>query len=210
MSEAELPARLLTPLPPAKATALKRLAEIKARIPASANLVLLGASLAAGWLPALYPEAFPDRRIFNFGLPGDRTQNTLWRLEAVPVGHLRPRELVLLLGTNNLGDGDLPEAIAYGILEVLRRARTLWGEPRSVLVTVPRRGETPGFREADRLALNAALARDLMAFPDAVLLASDAVLETKPGEPPSLDPDLLHLSQAGYARLSVAVRTALA
>jgi len=203
------PGRVSVPVPPAKPSSMKRLAEMQARIPEAADLILLGDSLAAAWPDALLPAAFPNRRVWNFGLPGDRIQNTLWRLNTGATAHLRPREVVLLLGTNNLGDGDPPGAIAAGVLAVMRRARDLWGMQHGILVTIPRRGELPGFREADRLAVNMDLARQLATSRDMACLDADRALAFARGDLPSLDPDLLHISRAGYDRLSRAVRTAL-
>jgi lysophospholipase L1-like esterase len=202
--------RVLNPVPPVKPSSVKRLAEIEARLPDAADLILFGDSLAAGWPEALHGQAFPDRRVWNFGLPGDRIQNALWRLGKVATAHLRPREVVLLLGTNNLGDGDPPEAIAEGLLAVAARIAALWGSPRIILVTVPARGAPPGFREADRLALNGRLPELIVTRPGTDLVEADAALESGPGEDPSLLPDMLHLSEPGYVRLSRALGALLA
>jgi lysophospholipase L1-like esterase len=199
--------RVLNPVPPVKPSSVKRLAEIEARLPDAADLILFGDSLAAGWPRELHGQAFPGRRVWNFGLPGDRIQNALWRLGKVATAHLRPREVVLLLGTNNLGDGDPPEAIAA----VLRQALALWGDPRPVVLTVPRRGEPPGFRDADRAVLNETLRGELRAFQCATLVDADAALAlASVREEPSLQPDLLHLSEAGYRRLGIATAALLA
>jgi platelet-activating factor acetylhydrolase IB subunit beta/gamma len=197
--------RVLNPVPPAKPSSVKRLAEIQRRIPDAADVILLGDSLVAAWPDTLVGEAFPNRRVWNFGLPGDRIQNTLWRLQTVPTAHLRPREVVLLLGTNNLGDGDAADEIAEGLVTLLRGIAELWGSPRVFLVTIPGRGEPPGFRNETRLAIRDQLVRDLAARPDTILVDADDVLAAGRDEASSLLPDLLHISEAGYARLSAAV-----
>jgi lysophospholipase L1-like esterase len=46
--------------------------------------------------------------------------------------------------------------------------------------------------------------------PGATLLDADHALASGPEEAPSLLPDLLHLSDAGYVRLSAALRALLA
>jgi lysophospholipase L1-like esterase len=210
MSDEAAFARVLVPVPPMKPSARKRFAGMQARIPEAADLILLGDSLAAGWPGALVPLPFPEWQVLNLGLPGDRVGNTLWRLENLPARHLRPRVMLLLLGTNNLGDGDPADAITAGILAVLGRARDVWGGPKAILVTVPRRGLDPGFREAERSALNAALARRLESDTEVTILDADAALAEASGEAPSLLPDRLHLSEAGYARLGAALRPLLA
>ncbi len=39
----------------------------------------------------------------NLGLAGDRTQHLLWRLHNGELGALRPKVIVLMIGTNNIG-----------------------------------------------------------------------------------------------------------
>ena len=209
MSSASTPAPLV-PVPPSKLSYLKRFGTMAASMPDTADLILLGDSLAASWPAAFYPEAFPGRRVLNLGLTGDRVQNTLWRLGAMNIQHLRPREVVLLLGTNNLGDGDEAEAIARGIEKVLSTARLIWVEPHVFVVTVPRRGPDPGLREAERLHLNSILHTELPSSHGAVLIDADAMLDCSPPGYSSLLPDLLHLSPDGYRRLGDAFRSASA
>ncbi len=203
---ADAPSRVQNPVPPAKPSSVKRLGEIQRRIPDAADVILLGDSLVAAWPDALVAEAFPNRRVWNFGLPGDRIQNTLWRLETVATAHLRPREVVLLLGTNNLGDGDAADAIANGLVTLVGRIAELWGGPRIVLVTTPRRGDLPGFRNETRLAIRDQLSRDMAAMGGTILVDADDVFAEGQDEASSLLPDLLHISEAGYARLSAALR----
>ena len=209
MSSASTPPPLV-PVPPGKSSYLKRIRTMAASVPGAADLILLGDSLAASWPVALYPEAFPSRRVLNLGLTGDRVQNTLWRLEAMNIQHLRPREIVLLLGTNNLGDGDGAEAIACGIKKVLSKVRLFWAEPRAFVVTVPRRGPGPGLREAERHRLNNILRTELPSSHGAVIIDADVALDCLPPAYLSLLPDLLHLSQDGYRRLSGAFCSASA
>ncbi len=209
MSSASTPPPLV-PVPPDKLSYLKRFGTMAASMPKIADLILLGDSLAASWPAALYPEAFPGRRVLNLGLSGDRIQNTLWRLGAMNIQHLRPREVVLLLGTNNLGDGDEAEAIARGIEKVLSNARLVWAEPQTFVVTIPRRGPDPGLREAERLRLNSILHTELPSSHGAVLIDADAMLDCSPPGYSSLLPDLLHLSPDGYRRLGNAFRSASA
>ena len=79
-------ARVVTPVPPTKPSALRRLDGLAAAVPGAADLVVLGDSLAAAWPSADLLAARPGCVPFNFGLPGDRIQHTLWRLDAVATG----------------------------------------------------------------------------------------------------------------------------
>jgi hypothetical protein len=150
--------------------------------------------------------AVPGQRIFNFGMPGDRIQNTLWRLATLSVEHLRPKRVLILLGTNNLGDGDEPEAIAAGIQAVMTSIWRLWGEPHCILVTIPRRGAGPGFREPDRLRVNALLAHEAATCGALDLIDADAVFAgNAEHRAAATEPDLLHLSWEGYKCLTAAL-----
>src|SRR4051794_24764410 len=128
--------RVLRPAAPEQRSTRKRLKALAAAVPERADVILMGDSLAAGWPAWMWNERLPGRAVFNFGVPGERIQNTLWRLEAIATGHLAPRWAVLLLGTNNLGDGDPPGAIAAGLAAVAARAGELWHEPGILLFTI--------------------------------------------------------------------------
>jgi lysophospholipase L1-like esterase len=199
------PARVLVPTPPSTPSALKRLNRLAANLPRAADLILVGDSLAAGWPTDLIAE--PGQHVFNFGLPGDRIQHTLWRLAVLPIAHLRPERVVILLGTNNLGDGDEPDAIAAGLQAVVDRVRDLWGPSDCVLVTIPQRGPGGGFREADRARTKALLARVARTSRGIDLLDADLALRIgAAGLPEVTETDLLHLSREGYRRLAAALK----
>ena len=176
-------------------------------VPPAADLVLVGDSLAAGW-PAERLAETVGRRAFNYGLPGDRVQNTLWRLREAFVAHLRPRQAVVVLGTNNLGDGDPPDAILRGLAEVFAVARGLWGEPGVVVVTIPRRGD-PSAREADCRRVNAALMGALAPLAWARAIEADHWLGIGAQALSHLEPDRVHINAAGYDRLGAALRKEL-
>jgi lysophospholipase L1-like esterase len=197
---------VLRPTPPTGPSVSKRLARLTDALPAAIDLILVGDSLAAGWPPEMVALAAPGQRIFNFAIPGDRIQNTLWRLSTLPVDHLRPKGALILLGTNNLGDGDEPEAIAAGIQAVIASIWRLWRRPHCILVTIPRRGPGRGFREPDRLHVNALLAQEATACGALDLIDADAAFAgASECQAAATEPDLLHLSLEGYKRLTAAL-----
>jgi lysophospholipase L1-like esterase len=202
------PSHVLSPAAPEQRSTRKRLKALSSAIPDRADVILLGDSLAAGWPARMLSAIFPGHAVFNFGVPGERIQNTLWRLENVDTGHLAPRWAIILLGTNNLGDGDPAEAIAAGLSAVATKVRQLWHEPCLLLFTVPPRGASPRFREHDRIRLNARLQEIWSAENRSVLL--DADLAFGPDPLTALDDDRLHLSLAGYDLLTGAIASHLA
>jgi lysophospholipase L1-like esterase len=95
-----------------------------------------GDSITRRWGATDYPEFLAHwRRSFhgwnaaNFGWGGDTTQNILWRLENGELDGVNPKVIVLLAGTNNVGnatprDGDDRAAdIAGGVRAIVRTMR---------------------------------------------------------------------------------------
>ncbi len=179
-------------------------------MPRETDVIAFGDSLVACWPEAELAPAFPGCRILNLGLPGDRIQNALWRLDALPTGHLRPTWLCLLLGTNNLGDGDPADVIAAGLEAVTGRMLALWGRPRLLIVTLPWRVPLRPLGEGHRLHVNEVLLPDLARRLGATLVDADRALGRGPDETAiSLEADGLHVSAAGYVRLGRALAEAV-
>jgi lysophospholipase L1-like esterase len=197
---------ILQPSPPRKPSALKRLKALAASVPREADLVLIGDSLAAAWPGELLLAAALGKQIFNFGLPGDRIQNTLWRLKTIDLAHLKPQRAIILVGTNNLTDGDEPQAIATAVVSLVGAVRQLWVEADVIVVTIPSRGPPPGFREHERLHLNRLIAAAASKMEGTRVLHADGPLGIEDSDFSSLNrADLLHLSYEGYRRITVAI-----
>lgn len=201
---------VLRPAAPEQRSTRKRLKALAAAVPERTDVILLGDSLAAGWPAWMWHEMLPGKDVFNFGVPGERIQNTLWRLEAIHTGHLAPRWAVLLLGTNNLGDGDPPEAIAAGLSAVAAKAGELWHEPSILLFTIPPRGTSPRFREHDRVRLNALLEATWSSGDRHIVVDADLALGPGALDGTAFESDGLHLSLAGYHLLGRAVVATIA
>ncbi len=115
-----------------------------------AAVVFLGDSITFAWGDEDRPEIgqpcwradFAPLRSANFGFPGDRTQHLLHRVEdGELVGH--PRVVVVLIGTNNLGDGQTPEEVASGIVAVVDAVREQSPRTRVLLLGLLPRGFAP-------------------------------------------------------------------
>lgn len=127
--------------------------------PAHADTILLGDSLLAFWPRDLSEKQFGDGAVWNFAVGGSRTQHVLWQLENLEAATLHPREVVVLIGTNNLSDEALPAcAIVEGIKSVAVRLQEIWPDTTVRLMGIPPRGSDFHFRDEDRKAVNAAVA----------------------------------------------------
>jgi lysophospholipase L1-like esterase len=96
-----------------------------------------GDSITRRWGATDYPELLANwKRNFHgwnaadFGWGADRTQNILWRLENGELDAVNPKVVVLLAGTNNVGDasfqGDADaktEDVTHGLEAIVRMIR---------------------------------------------------------------------------------------
>jgi lysophospholipase L1-like esterase len=178
-----------------------------------ADLVFIGDSITAhlsddnrfATLPGLQ-----GRRPLNLGVPGDQTENVLWRLGRMPLGLLHPRQVVLLIGTNNLRTGDGPCEIVAGIEAILGQLRGAWPDARIVVMGILPRGEGMAFA-ADRIrAVNLSL-EALAADGGLTFIDPTAAFFCGGGNDCGYyQKDLLHLLPAGYQRYWSLLRPAIA
>lgn len=110
-----------------------KVAETKQRAGA-VNLLFVGDSITQNYerseepyrnFRPLWDEFFASRGALNLGFDGDRTYNVLWRLQHGEVDGLAPKDIVLLIGTNNLNPlsrephGETADQVSEGILAVV-------------------------------------------------------------------------------------------
>jgi lysophospholipase L1-like esterase len=169
-----------------------------------ARLVFLGDSITEIWTPLIFEQFYGRRQALNLGVSGDRTQGLLWRLQRLASsGDLRPRLIVLLIGTNNLFPGVRAEDVALGIAEVLRQIRRITPQSRILVVGLLPRGPSA----ADPMRRVAAQVNQLIAHcadhtsivyadPGAMLLNGRGDLSDK------IAYDYLHPTPLGYGILA--------
>src|SRR6266567_6416054 len=102
------------------------------------DLYFEGDSIARRWGATDYPELLANwkRNFFgwnaaDFGWGGDQTQNILWRLENGELDGVNPKVVVLLAGTNNVGNRSVPgdanvraDEITLGLQAIVRLIQT--------------------------------------------------------------------------------------
>ena len=87
-----------------------------------AQVVFLGDSITAGWngQKALFDKEYAQYKAANFGIGGDQVQHVLWRVENGEFEGIKPKAVVLMIGTNNVGNAlHTPEMIANGIKNII-------------------------------------------------------------------------------------------
>ncbi len=196
--------------------------EIKA--PLDPEIVLLGDSITHLWggLPEwegreaggerAFAKTFAGRRVLNLGYGYDRIQNVLWRIDHGELRGLRPKFVVLNIGTNNLwpsqkARGNSVEEIVEGIRAVILRLRATVPGAQIVLMGVFPRGEKPDDRSRAKIvAVNAQLA-PLGSVPGITFLdIGDRLLQPDGTIARETMGDFLHPGESGYAIWGEALR----
>jgi lysophospholipase L1-like esterase len=173
------------------------------------DLLFLGDSITAGWLwdkggRNVWNKYYAPRHAAEFGIGYDRTQNVLWRIEHGELDGIKPKVIVLLIGTNNAGNEDngkprntTPE-IVEGVTTIVKELRARLPDSKILLSGIFPRGEkNDPVREQVR-AVNAQLAKlddgKMVKFMDigSKLLGPDGTLSR------DIMPDLLHPNEKGY------------
>ena len=97
----------------------------------------------------VWDRYYGPRNAANFGIGGDRTQHVLWRLENGELDGIKPKVVVLMIGTNNAGRNTADE-IAEGVKAIVKELREKLPETKVLLLGVfPRGAEArPDPREA--------------------------------------------------------------
>jgi lysophospholipase L1-like esterase len=180
------------------------------------DLVFLGDSITQGWEgngKGVWAEQYgPEsgRKTANFGIGGDRTQHVLWRIDNGNFEGITPKLIVLMIGTNNSGD-NTPREIADGVIAILQKLRVkVPGAKILTLAIFPRGADNTDAKRKTNHAANAIIKNcaddDMIHYLDigSTFLEKDKTLTKE------IMPDLLHLSEDGYARWASAIEEKVA
>ena len=190
------------------------------------DVVLIGDSITHFWGgepkanhvngPQAWESTFGKYRTLNLGFGWDRIQNVLWRLDHGELDGLRPRVIVLHIGTNNTSETaharqNTPAEIAEGIGAILRRIRAKAPEARIILMAVfPREQEPDHPRRAQISEINHLLA-SFGQLPGVTLLDLGSKLLQPDGTLSSaIMFDYCHPTEKGYRIWGEALQPALA
>ena len=166
----------------------------------TAELVFLGDSITALWNSnkLIWEKAFGAYKTANFGIGGDRTQHLLWRITNGELDGIKPKLVVLLIGTNNSG-GDSAEGIAKGITTIVETIRAKQPQAKILLMAVFPRGEKNPNPAREKLShVNQIIAKLHDGESIHFLDIGEKFLQPDGSISKELMPDFLHLSPQGY------------
>ena len=173
------------------------------------SVVFLGDSITQGWGDNM-GDSFPGLKVANRGISGDTTRGMLLRLDQ-DVLALKPKALVMLMGTNDLEEGADAASIAQNIELMLK---TIQKHNPALPVTLCRvfPASASKKRPADQIqAINTAIANVAKNFSQVTLVDTWTLFADEKGDAkPAEFPDLLHPNQAGYSKWAAAIRPILA
>lgn len=175
--------------------------ETKEREP---EVLFVGDSLIAHLIyTEVWKTLFAPLHPLNFGISGDQTQNVLWRLSNGELDNIKPKVVVLLVGTNN--HGHTPEMIASGIMAIVDLLREKQPQAHVVVMSLLPRGRYVNPLRERNSRVNEFLEQKMSQLPSpgrVQLVKSDSGFVQADGSISHLDLyDYLHLSPQGQRKV---------
>jgi lysophospholipase L1-like esterase len=170
-------------------------------------LVFLGDSITQGWGDV--GSSFPGIKTAVRGVSGDTTRGVLIRLKDDVIA-LNPSGVVLLIGTNDIGDGVDPEVIAGNmklIIDALKEAN-----PSMPLILCNILPSSTSMKRAASVIkkTNELYFKDIADEPQVTVLDTYALFANSHGDAKDEEmPDLLHPNILGYGKWAAALRPIL-
>lgn len=183
------------------------------------GVLFLGDSITEGWgnAPEVWKEYYGGYQPANFGIGGDRTEHVIWRIEDGELDGIRPKVVVLMIGTNN-SSANTAEQIAAADTKIVRLIRAKLPETKVLLLAIfprgPRKNSDGSMDTAvERMAVINTVNAELAKLDDghhvrflninAKFLGPDGKI------PDAIMPDQLHPNAAGYRIWAEAMRPLL-
>ena len=162
------------------------------------KIVFVGDSITEGWHMVQTDFRGLDVPVANRGIGGDTTPNLVYRLQD-DILSLHPRALVILIGTNDLGENTSPGQIASNEKEMLARIRAEYPTIPIAWCLVMPRGDNQDY-VARIHELNDRIKAFAATDPHVTICDTFTPLARADGtaNPRYFVPDLLHLNSEGY------------
>jgi lysophospholipase L1-like esterase len=167
------------------------------------GLLFIGDSITAGWGGSgkkVWAERYDKHQAANFGIGGDRTQHVLWRIQEGELDGIKPKVVVLMIGTNN--GPNSPEEVTAGVKAIVSQIHAKLPDSKVLLLGIFPRGEKPEgnmLKGREKLQkVNAELAKLDDGNKTRYLEIWKQFLNEDGTLPKEVMPDFLHLSEKGY------------
>ncbi|XP_066515218.1 platelet-activating factor acetylhydrolase IB subunit beta [Hoplias malabaricus] len=149
----------------------------------------------------VWRELFSPLHALNFGVGGDTTCNVLWRLQNGELENIRPRVVVLWVGTNNHEHS--AEQVAGGIVTIVQVLHTRLPKAKIVVLGLLPRGEFPNPLRDKNSAVNNYLRSSLPRLGFVQFLDVGSSFVHSDGTISCRDMfDFLHLTASGYGAVA--------
>ena len=147
----------------------------------------------------------------NLGIGGDRTQHVLWRLDNGNIKNINPKVAVVMIGTNNSGNGrNSAEEMIDGVTAVIEKLRTKLPKTEILLLDIFPRGQRINAQRGKILQVNQVLSR-LDSRPHVTFLRIGQNFVSPNGSiAKDIMPDFLHLTPNGYEIWAKSIEPTLA
>ena len=166
----------------------------------SIRTVFLGDSITELWDAGIWNASFSSYGAINLGYTADTTGHVLWRIANGELDGYNAEKVVLLIGTNNIGNnGDKVRHVLRGIKAVVDAVRAKQPSAQILLHTIFPRGDSDEYERKIRL-VNSALGEYANGTDIVLCDFHDRFLEADGSLKASLfKNDALHPVAAGYA-----------
>ena len=186
---------------------------VKEAADSNPDVVFLGDSITDGWRSGgkkVWDENFAPLHALNLGISGDRTQHVLWRIDHGEFDHVKPKVIVLMIGTNNTGKGRNSTAETIeGVTAVVKSLRSKVPGAKILLLGIFPRGEKDTPIRGELKEINAAIAKLDDGKKVVYLDIGQKFLETDGTLSKEIMPDLLHPNKKGYRIWAEAIKPQL-
>ncbi|XP_077985572.1 platelet-activating factor acetylhydrolase IB subunit alpha1-like [Glandiceps talaboti] len=142
---------------------------------------------------------FVPMHSLNFGIGGDATQHVLWRIENGEIDDIKPKLVVVQVGTNN--HGHTAEQVVGGIKAIVESITNKQPQAQLFLMGIPPRGLNPNPLREKIKKINEALPNMLKSFANTQFIECDPGFIQVDGTIDHNDMfDYLHFTRQGYEK----------
>ena len=178
------------------------------------DLYMLGDSITDNWqngsAKVNWEANLGGWRPGDFGIGGDKTENVLFRIENGELDGVKPKVIVLMIGTNNLSGGTSPEETLRGVKAIVADLEAKQPAAKKLLLAIFPRAATAADPLRKKVeATNVLLAQENWPASVKFMNINAKFLDAEGNLSKEIFPDLLHPNPKGYQIWADAMRPTL-